>query len=158
MSQRIKDIIRDALDEYDISARRIPYEYQPFRTPHDAQRSRRYLEVRGFAWFSCPQKHHRWASANAWCFIDLKKQAICYSYKQSCKKCESKVKPVFLDDSVEKMADIVAVRYLKMIGKWDDSYDDSDEGSDYDEEPRRAGPHDEERCGKCQRLGYRCCD
>ena len=157
----VKEIIKDLMDEYDIKAKRIPYEYHPFRTPQQARGSRRYYEVRGFAWFHCPLKHHSWASAHSWCFIDLKTQTICYKDKQNCKKCESRANPQFTEESVEIMADIVIERYLRSIGKWYSPSGSSDNDSDSDGgsvQRTSRGPHDQERCGKCRRLGRRCCD
>ena len=159
----VKEIIKDAMDYHDVKARRIPYEYHPFRTPQHAAGSRRYFEVRGFAWFYCPRKHHRWASAHTWCFIDLKTQTICYQDKQNCRKCESKAYPHFTEESVETMADIVVERYLRRIGRWYSPSESSDDGSsdnisDTDTNKTTGGPHDEDRCGKCRRLGRRCCD
>ncbi len=154
----VRDIIKDAMDYYDVKARKIAYEYHPFRTPREAKGSKRYFEVRGFAWFNCPQKHHRWASAHSWCFIDLKTQTICYSDKQNCKKCESKAKPKFTEESIETMADIVVEKYLRRIGKWDSPLSSNDDGSSSDNQRTKGGPHDQERCGKCRRQGRRCCD
>ena len=161
----VRDIIRDSMDYYDVKAKRIAYESYPFRTPRQAEGSRRYFEVKGFAWFNCPNRHHRWPSAHSWCIIDLKTQTICYRYKQMCKKCECKAKPEFPEESIEKMADYVVESYLRRIGRWSTSSDDddspsvySDEGSDSTMSATKGGPHDQDRCGKCRHLGRRCCD
>ncbi len=152
------------MDNYDVRAKWIPYEYQPFRSPRHAQGSKRYIEVKGFAWFNCPQRHHRWASAHAWCFIDLKTRTICYTYKQSCRKCDNKAKPEYTEDSFERMADYAVEMYLRKIGRWESSSGSSDDDSDYSGDSdcstrtTTGGPHDQDRCGKCRALGYRCCN
>ena len=163
----VKSIIKESMDDYGVRARLVPYEYQPFRSPQHAQDSKRYIEVKGFAWFSCPQRHNRWSSPHAWCFIDLKKQTICFTYKQFCNKCESKARPRFTEESIERMADYVVKKYIRKIRvrrllptAGSRSYDnDSDYGDDSDCSSARIsrGRHDQERCGKCRELGYRCC-
>lgn len=164
----VREIIRDSMDYYDVKANKIAYESYPLRTPRQADGSRRYFEVKGFAWFNCPLQHHSWPSAHSWCIIDLKTQTICYRYKQTCKKCERTAHPQFTEESIEQMADYVVESYLRRIGRWESpstfSDDDdsssvySDDASDSDEPVTKGGPHHEDRCGKCKHLGRRCCN
>ena len=147
----IMKIIQDAMAEKNVIGGGIPKE-RPFTSPTGAQRSKRYLEVKGFAWFSCPKKHHRWPSAQAWCYVDLKNQSICYRDAQKCKKCNSKAMPQFSEGSIERMAEFVVRKFLiktKMLRPVFHPRSD-------DLEETQGGPHDEQRCGKCKRLGRSC--
>ncbi len=72
----------------------IPEDEGDFTSPENHKNSLRYYEFKGFAWFTCREQHEpdspdikirRWASARSWCFIDLKKQEICYRDTQECK-------------------------------------------------------------------------
>ena len=129
--------------ESNITPADIPEE-GPFISPEDAQGGKRYYEVKGFAWFTCQDKS--WPSAHAWCFIDLKKQVICFRYTQGCNKCEKKVSPEFSADSIQSMAEFVVRRFT---GSWKGG------GSDGPRETQ-GGPHDEGRCSKCEKLGSSC--
>lgn len=89
------------------------HENTPFTMPKNADNSKRYFEVKGFAWFSCPERHKRWPSAHSWCFLDLKEQEICYRDKQKCNKCNLSAKPEFQKESIKKMAK----RAVKMLSQ-----------------------------------------
>lgn len=143
-AETIKQIIRDAMSARGIKDDHIPEE-GPFISPEKAKGSRRYFEVKGFAWFSCPKRHKHWPSAHSWCFIDLKKQNICYRDTQKCKKCESTAEPEFTRESIERMAEFVIRR---LLGVYNPNTSDTSE--------TEGGPHDKERCGKCKRLGRSC--
>ena len=139
--------------EKGVRTEHIPNE-RPFRSPEDAGRhSKRYFEVKGFAWYCCPTRDNRWPSAHSWCCLDLKKQAICDRDAQDCRKCESEVNPEFTEESLERMAEYAVKRYLIKTGElhavFNPKLDDGDRET-------QGGPHDEERCGKCKRLGRSC--
>ena len=147
----IKKIIRDAMAEKGVEERDVPDE-APFISPAYAQSSKRYIEVKGFAWFSCPKKHHRWPSAQSWCFIDLKEQEICYRDNQKCKKCNSGASPEFTRESIEKMAQYAVKKFLIKTKRLVPEFNPSNASTD----ETQGGPHDEGRCGKCKRLGRSC--
>ena len=120
-----------------------------------ASNSKRYFETKGFAWFCCPKNHNRWPSAHSWCFLDLKKQVICYRDTQQCRKnqCETPVNPGFTAEAVEKMAKYAVNQFLirtkRMVRSPKFGGDDGGMMTD-------GGPHDQARCGKCLRLGRSC--
>ena len=134
--------------ENGVSKEDIPGERQ-FTSPRDTRGSKRYFDVKGFAWYTCPEDGKRWASSHSWGIIDLKKQELCYDYTQDCNQCESEVHPEFTEESIERMAQYAVRQYLIRTGEIDTVFkphiDDIDKG-----------PHDEERCGKCLALGYNC--
>ena len=148
----IKRIIADAMADNNVTKEDIPNE-PAFTTPAKARGSKRYFETKGFAWLNCPGGDNRWPSAHCWCFIDLKKQTICYRDPQDCKKCESEVDPEFTEESVERMAEYAVRGFLIKTGElhavFNPRVDDDDMGT-------QRGPHDEERCGRCRRLGTSC--
>jgi len=149
----IKKIIGESMAEYGIRKRDIPGEGL-FTSPDNTKGSKRYFESKGFAWFSCPKKHHRWPSAHSWCFIDLKEQVICYRDEQKCRKCNSKAMgPEFTEESLVKMATYVVKQYLIRIGKLKPLHPTT---ATVDTSETQGGPHDEQRCGKCRRLGRSC--
>ena len=150
-SEAIRDIIKAAMEAENVRERDIPTEHY-FASPEDGANSKRYFEVKGFAWFVCPRNDNRWPSAQSWCFMDLKKQAICYRDKQDCKKCESKASPEFTEEALKRMAEYAVKSFLIRTGKRHHEY-----------RPRGdmdgavgGGPHDEERCARCRRLGRSC--
>jgi hypothetical protein len=138
--------------EKDITRGEIPSEHQ-FTTPGNAKNSKRYFETKGFAWFKCPSRDNCWPSAHAWCFIDLKKQTICHRDPQDCRKCECEVDPEFTEESIEKMAEYATKRYLIKTGELEAVFNPR---IGDDDRETQGGPHDEERCGKCRRLGRSC--
>lgn len=146
----IKTIIQEAMDDEDITTDEIPWEHR-FTSPRNARNSERFFEVRGFAWYCCPEKDRSWPSAHSWCFIDLKKQKICYRYKQGCKKCECKAKPQFTEPAITRMARHVVKRYLIKIGELE-----IPPPADTDSKMTKGGPHDQQRCSKCKALGHSC--
>ena len=130
-----------------------------FRSPENHEGSLRYFESKGFAWFTCKKQHKpnnkikRWPSAHSWCFIDLKKQEICYRYEQECNahNIVAQPGPEFTEEAIQKMAKLVVNRFLIKTGRIRyvprvSTNTDKTEG----------GPHDEGRCGKCKRLGRSC--
>ena len=128
----------------------IPWENR-FTSPQEARYSERYFEAKGFAWFRCQEDGKCWPSAHAWCFIDLKKQRICYRYKQNCKKCEFRTKPGFTESAVTRMARFVVEKYLIRIGELEILPVSGNDGT-----MTKGGPHDQDRCGKCKALGRSC--
>ena len=155
----IKDIIKEAMHAEGITRRDVPREWE-FTSPKDVKdKSKRFFEVKGFAWFACPKRHkywhkrHKyWPSAHSWCFMDLKTRTICYRDKQKCKKCESKASPEFMEDALEIMAEYAVESFLIRTGR---KQLDKDPKST-DTKKTNGGPHDEERCGRCRRLKRSC--
>ena len=140
------------MDEKGVTIEKIPIEC-PFTTPGESTKdSKRYFEVKGFAWFCCPMRDNRWPSAHAWCCIDLKEQNICYCDVQDCRNCEAKASPEFTEESIERMAEYAVKRYRIRTGdpKQVPFY------SSISERETEGGPHDEERCSRCRRLGRSC--
>lgn len=103
----------------------IPEE-EPFISPQNSQHSKRFQEVTGFAWFSCPKKHHRWPSAQSLCFIDLKMQTICHRGSQKCRKCNSNALPEFTQEAIAKMARCAVTKIQLATSnntqKWEESH------------------------------------
>ena len=137
----------------EVKEENVPME-GPFISPNKASDSKRYFEAKGFAWFSCPQKHNRWPSAHSWCFIDLKTQSICYRDNQGCRKCDSTIAPEFQRESVERMARYVVKKFLRRTGRRPIGKHSHHSASAPEE--IQGGPHDVQRCGKCKRLGRSC--
>ena len=148
----VKRIIKAAMDKKGVYKEKIPQE-RAFTSPKDARGSKRYFEVKGFAWFRCPGRDNRWPSAHSWCFIDLKTQTICYRDTQDCRKCESEADPEFTEESLERMAEYAVKRYLIKTGELDSVFNPSIGDSDRE---TQGGPHDEDRCSRCRRLGGSC--
>lgn len=146
----IKSIIQEAMDAEDITTDEIQWEHR-FTSPRNVRYSERFFAVHGFAWFRCPHEDRCWPSAHSWCFIDLKKQKICYRYKQGCKKCEGKVKPEFIEPAITRMARHVVKRYLIRIGELE-----VPPPNDTDSRMTKGGPHDQKRCDKCKEAGHSC--
>lgn len=146
----IQEIIERAMAEKGVTKQEIPIE-SPFTTPESARHSKRYFETKGFAWFSCPGNCHRWSSAHSWCFIDLKKQTICYRDAQNCRKCESVAEPEFTEESVERMTEYAVMRYLIKIGTL---YAVSNPNMGKNVTKGRL--HDATLCEMCKRLGRSC--
>ena len=148
----IKAIIKKAMEEEGVRRRDIPPEDE-FTTPENVKyKSKRFFEVKGFAWFACPKRDRYWPSAHSWCFMDLKKQTICYRDKQKCQKCESKASPEFTEEALERMAEYAVESFLRRTGK---KQVDQDPKST-DTQDTQGGPHDEERCDRCRRLKRSC--
>jgi hypothetical protein len=113
--------------------------------------STRYFETKGLARFECPKQHcgNTWCSEQVWCFIDLKKQTICYRGTQACRNCNTKTSPEFTEESVERMAEFVVSMYFIRTEKRR-AVRINDEGKIH------GGHHDQKRCERCRRLGYSC--
>ena len=94
----------------------IPGE-RKFHSPQATQGSKRYFDVKGFAWFTCPKDGRRWASAHSWGIIDLKKQNICHDYSQDCNKCENEASPEFTEESIERMVRYDVRKHLIKTGE-----------------------------------------
>ncbi len=128
-----------------------------FTHPSNHKKSKRYFEVKGFAWFTCKKSHDKgnfrhWPSAHAWCFIDLKEQRICYRDVQECKEDNSRTdSPEFTEEALKRMIKYVVTSFLIRTGK-----KSIPQRADTETEQTDRGPHDERRCGKCQRLGRSC--
>ena len=152
----MKKIIQDAMVKCGVDDADIQEE-GPY-TPHKIRRSKRYIEVKGFAWFSCPnaqnhrwpEEHHRWSSARSYCVIDLKKQEICQQDKQKCSECGSIASAEYTTWLMKKMAQYVVKEYLIKTRKFS---------------PRNGGVEDtrgrlregkRKKKGKQRRLRQRC--
>ena len=149
----IKEIILAVMAEERVLSSQVPNE-GGFSVA-SASYSKRYFETKGFAWFSCPKQHNRWPSAHSWCFLDLKRQEICYRDKQNCRKdsCETPVNPGFTEEAVKKMAQYAVKQFLIRTGRMTRT---PREGRDDGGLGTEGGPHEEERCGRCRRLGRSC--
>ena len=148
----IKEAILKVMKQENVQPDDIPPEPAP-QFPADVSHSKRYFSIKGFAWFSCPQKHHRWPSAHGWCYLDLKKQEIRFRFKQKCKKCDQGAPPEFsLEVVEERMATYAVKQYLKRIGKKVEVSAATGEGPVNE----NGKPHDEARCAMCQYLGRSC--
>lgn len=93
----IKEVIREAMAEKVVKEADIPEESEVSFSVNDLYFmealygcSKRFVEVKGFAGFRCPYKHHRWPSPHSWCFIDLKNQSICHRDGQTCRSVKLK--------------------------------------------------------------------
>ncbi len=153
-SAEIKRIILEVMTEEGVLPSQVPNE-SGFSMASSSY-SKRYFETKGFAWFPCPRNHNRWASAHAWCFLDLKKQEICYRDKQNCKKggCETAVNPGFTEESVTRMANYAVTQFLIRTGRR--ARVRRNVGGDDGLVQTEGGPHDQARCGRCRRLGHSC--
>ena len=149
----IRDIILEVMREGDVTPVQIPNEGR--FVIERAEHSKRYFETKGFAWFCCPEGHNRWPSAHSWCFLDLKKQVICHRYTQDCRKnkCETSVDPGFTEEAVEKMAKYAVKKFLTRTGRRARS---PKLGGNDGDRKTEGGPHDEDRCARCRRLGRSC--
>lgn len=159
------EVIAKVMMEKGVSPRSIPSEPETDSDDFDSvKRSRRYFRVKGFAWF----KRHKtnswsgkfcsrtWPSAHAWCVIDLKRQKIVEKIGQGCQKCEGMSFPEFDEESLERMAEYAVDSYLRKVGKLPpaEPIDDMSILADALEDSKQ--PHDEKRCGMCQKLGRSC--
>ena len=124
-----------------------------FHSPKDTDDSERYYDVKGFALYTCPKTGRRWASAQSWGIIDLKKEEICYDFPQYCNKCEGKANPEFTEESIERMAEYAVRQHL--IKKRKEIHAVFKPRGD-DDRHETKGPHDEKRCGKCRALRRNC--
>ena len=139
------------MTDRDIKEEDIPGE-SPFTVPAKHKHSCRYFTGKAFAWFSCPNKHKYWPSAHSRCFLDLKTQTLCFRYTQECNRCDDGAAvPGYPATSVKIMAERAVNQYLIKTGKLridvDPSINRTEEGKP------QSGPHDEQRCSKCQELG-----
>ena len=148
---KIKEAILKVMKQENVHPDDIPPEPAP-QFPADVSHSKRYFNTKGCAWFSCPQKHHRWPSAHGWCYLDLKKQEIRFRFKQKCKKCDQEAPPEFSLEAVKIMATYAVKQYLKRIGKKVEGSAATREGPVIED----GKPHDEARCGMCQHQGRSC--
>ena len=146
-----KAIILAEMKAEGVKVEDIPFE-RYFTSPDDAISSKRYFERKGFAWFACPEGDKKWPSAHAWCVIDLRTQCICFHDTQECNQCESEARPEFSAAVLRKMAKSAVKTFLRRTGRlaYEPPADTDNEGQ------QGGGPHDQNRCGKCQRLGYSC--
>lgn len=149
----IKEVIQEAMAENGVKEDDIPDEWGGSFSEYNLYwahyaDSKRYVEVKGFAQFHCPNKHHRWPSPHSWCLIDLKNQLICHRDGQNCRKCGTEVMPEFPKESLEAMAKQAARRHLERTGKLQPAQKTPEE--------IQSGPHDARRCGKCRREGSIC--
>ncbi len=159
--EEVTEIIQKVSTENGIQPFRLPKE-PGSHPPEVSNTSKRYFETKALGWFCCPKKHHRWSSAHAWCYIDLKKQTICYRDVQKCRKddCDTPVAPEFSETQIERMAEYATSQFFMRIsrkrkggrgrgrGRW--------RGLSETVSGVNEMPHDQRRCGKCNRLGRKC--
>lgn len=156
----IRSIIQEEMEEQEVAIEDIPVEGK-FMGPENHKHSLRYIEMKGFAWFTCTKGHNkgnckRWPSAHSWCFIDLREQRICYRYTQDCNvhDCEADIGPEFTEESIREMAQRAVRQFLRRIGRLRGATNNNHDGNPRDHD--KGGPHDEKRCSKCRRLGRSC--
>ena len=153
-------IIAEVMEEKDVLTDDIPDE-QPFDPKHlaDIKRSKRYFRCKGFAMFNNHQRqdlscNRRWASGHAWCIMDLKKQKIIHRFTQECQKCEGNAYPDFDEAALRRMAEWAVDTYLRRTGRLSPIQRDPFDMADLHD--ALSGPHDEEHCEMCRKLGHSC--
>ena len=146
----IKEIISEEMKKEGITTTDIPDEIFSIDDPK-IRKSLRYFDKHGVGQFHCPKGDNDWTSVFSWCFIDLKEQKINYRYYEECQNCDCKANPKFSKEIIEKMARLAVITFLERTGR----RERPERTGDYS--GHGGGPHKEERCEKCIRLGYRCC-
>ena len=141
------------MNKYHVQRRKVPFEQPFYEFRGDYHKSKRYILVKGFAWFNCETRHakKRWPSAHAWCAIDLKMQKICRRYRQACNKCEIRIRPMFTPEAIEKMVTYAVKGYLIKIGAMKPKERPSTETDE-----TIGGRHDEKRCDMCKIKKHSC--
>ena len=162
----VKSIIEKEMKEYDLSPEDVPQSKPHFDPkeiknykPFGEQTQWRYFMCNAFAHFKyhdisvqrrddhpkCETSRRTWASAHSWCVIDLKLQCIEHCWVQECKECEGESKPVYDEESLERMAKYA----VKMFA--------IHKGIKLKEQPDQArrrgrdkGPHEESLCEVCK--------
>lgn len=160
-------VIADVMENKGVSVAEIPNE-RNFDPKHldRIENSKRYFRCKAFARFGdhvhmktrltiC---HRHWASAHAWCIMDLKTQQIIYYFSQKCQTCEGSANPDFDDEALQRMANWAVDAFLRRTGRLRrDPFDLTDLyhvlNLDLDDS---KGPHDESRCDMCIKLGRSC--
>ena len=153
--EAIKAIILEEMKANKVKVEDIPTE--PHISPSDLhlKDSERYYDKEVFALFACPEEDNYWKSEHAWGVVDLKEQTICYRYIQECRKCNprSKAYPEFPPKSITKLAKFAVKWFLILKGRL--KYEPPSTDADTDEVVG-GGPHEEEMCERCKRLGHSC--
>lgn len=150
--EEIRAIFLDVMAKNKITPQHVPTErvFDYSRRKQIEKSSRRYFVVKGFAKFRCP-KHRAWPSAHSWCFVDLKTLSIVHRYKQSCKRCNFTVEPIFVDEDVlENMLQNGVSQFMYRRG--------------WKKRPKRKNtrrmtrkvPHDTRRCSRCKDKRRNC--
>ena len=159
-------VIADVMEEKGVSVAEIPDE-QRFDPNHldRIERSKRYFRCKAFARFGDHMHknqrttcHRHWASAHAWCIMDLKTQRIIYYFSQKCQSCEGSANPDFDEEALQRMAEWAVDTFLRRTGRLRrDPFDLTalDRALDLDLDDSK-GPHDESRCDMCIKLGRSC--
>ena len=153
-------IIVQVMSKQNIEPRNVPATNfaGPFDNPDNFRGSKRFFRVKGFAWFckhGKPVCSYTWASAHAWCVVDLRNQEFVHKYSQKCKKCNNwNIKPIFEGEAKRRMAEHACKIYLCRIGEleWSDPAWPNME----DLSGRREGEHDMSGCEMCRILGQSC--
>lgn len=152
----IRKVIERVMAKYEITPESVPEEAEIVNPsiPGNISRSKRFFRTKGFARFEPHSGCTRnWPSAHSWSVLDLKEQKFCHHYGQDCRKCNTKVKPLYEELSVERMAEWACKTHLIRM-----ELREPDHSVDYgdDTEDDSNGPHDQQRCGMCQVLGHAC--
>lgn len=149
----VASIIRTELQSSGVSIHSIPSErpFNPEKRRQIEKNSKRYFVVRGIAKFSCTKCRRWWPSAQAWCFIDLKEQEICYTYYQKCKRCYSKAKPKFAEKAVKGMSKYAVKKFLYRTGQ----KEKPERRKEQTKQTKK--PHLSNRCQRCKEKKRRCC-
>ena len=145
----IKEIISEEMEKEGITTTDVPAEIFSKDDPK-IRKSLCYFEKHGFGQFHCPEGDNDWTSAHSWCIIDLKEKKIIYRYYEKCQNCECETLPQFSKEIIEKMAGLAVITFLERTGR----RERPERTGDYS--GHGGGPHQEERCEKCIRLGNRC--
>ena len=181
-------VIADVMKEKGVSVAEIPNDRRFGNNLDCVERSKRYFRCKAFAKFGDHKKDRRttcqrhWASAHAWCVMDLKTQQIIRYFSQKCQTCEGSADPEFDGDALKRMAEWAVDTFLRRTGRlssrrepsWrrpvrlDPELTDFDCALDLDLDlgfgfrdvdvdlDDSKGPHDQARCGMCSKLGRSC--
>ena len=151
-------VIQSAMDGEDIDQSEIPIERTfDINNMQDVLRGRslRCHRTKGFARFRCACGRS-WVSAHAWCVLDLRKQSLAHKFKQECQTCDDGGRPMFDEESMNRMALYAVDRYLIKTGRLQRPPRNDEEDRDAAERDEDEKPHDEERCDMCRRIGGSC--
>ena len=164
-------VIARVMEEKSVSVADIPNErrFLPNRLDR-IERSKRYFRCKAFARFGdhVHKKDRRttcrrhWASAHAWCIMDLKTQQIIHYFSQECQICDGSANPDFGEEAFQRMAVWAVDTFLRRTGRLKPNplkFKLTNFDFDFDFDPDlddSKGPHDQSRCDMCAKLGRSC--
>ena len=162
--EMIRTVIKRVMDENKITPENVSGEAD-ISSPSNLKkifRSKRFFRTKAFAQFEPHSRRkpphsdckRNWKSAHSWSLLDLREQTLCHHYCQYCKKCGAKVRPLYDESSVERMAQWACKTYLICMRLKEPDQCSVNDGDD--KEDNSKGPHDQQRCGMC-RLMRRAC-